>query len=253
MTPKVNAVANAYLILKCLADQKAPQGVTAIARETGISPSSTFNILKTLVELGLASFRKDTKRYELGLAIFELARNGVSNRQLLAEAQPILVSLAERYSGQSGLWEIIDGNRIIIAMGEAPTPARLNIHIGLNFPMGAGSAGRAFLARHCHDTERLRRAFDEVNWRGSISFEQYEADVKKAARLGYAIDRDKLYPGVTTISAAFLDEVTHREYCLSVFLLSPAHSQGSLKSIGEDVRASAMRLADLSSRATAAE
>ena len=63
MTQKVNAIANGYSILKLLAAQTSAQGVTTIAKSTGISPSSSFNILRTLVDLELAEFDDKTKGY----------------------------------------------------------------------------------------------------------------------------------------------------------------------------------------------
>ena len=233
MPPKVNAVANAHAILKFLAEQDSSKGVTFIARQTGISASSTYNILKTLVELELVAFRPETKGYELGVGIFELARIGISNRQILLKIQPILTKLAEEYVGQSGLWEFSGNIKFIVALGEAATPARLNLRIGQSFPIGAGSSGRAYLSRYAGDEAKLKRAFREVNWRGNLSFEEYQSGVMKAAKIGYAIDRDHLFPGVATVSSALVDPITRREYCLSCFLLSPAHSAASLRAIGE--------------------
>lgn len=237
MTPKVNAVRNAYSILKHLADLSMPAGVSDIARETGISPSSCYNILKTMVDLGLVGFQQHTKRYELGIGIFELAKNGMTNRKILATAQPILTSLAEEYSCQTGLWEYFEGNRILLAMGESQTIARLNIQVGQIIPVGAGSAGRALMAKYLHDPKKLKAAFDLVDWRGDITFEDYLTDIRNTIQDGYSIDRNKLYPGVTTISSAFEDVVAQRQYCISLFLLSPAYPARTLKKLGEKLRA----------------
>ena len=70
MTQKVNAIANGYAILKLLATQAVEHGVTDISKSTGISPSSCFNILRTLVDLDLAEFDEKTKGYSLGPGIF---------------------------------------------------------------------------------------------------------------------------------------------------------------------------------------
>lgn len=52
----VGAVVNAIQILRHLANAEGPEGATAIARATGISPSTTFNILRTLSNEQLTSF-----------------------------------------------------------------------------------------------------------------------------------------------------------------------------------------------------
>ena len=69
----VGAVVNAIQILRHLAHADGPQGVAAIARATGISPSSAFNILRTLSNERLTSFDDAGKTYQLGLGLSELA------------------------------------------------------------------------------------------------------------------------------------------------------------------------------------
>ncbi|RMB04759.1 IclR family transcriptional regulator [Eilatimonas milleporae] len=236
MPPRVNAVSNAYSILRYLADQSIPKGVTEIARETNISASSSYNILKTLVELNLVAFQKDTKGYELGIGIFELARNGMTNRALLALAQPVLAKLAEQHSCQASLWELFDNSRVLVAIGQTSAIARLNVDIGTTFPIGAGSAGRIVMAEHMHNHARLKEAFDAVDWGGEFTFEEYVADVKKAAKNGFSIDRDKFFRGITTISTAFADQTTGRRYCLTIVFLSALHDRKSLASIGKKLK-----------------
>ena len=45
----VGSVVQALAILRHLSEASKPLGVTAVARALGISPSSCFNLLKTLV------------------------------------------------------------------------------------------------------------------------------------------------------------------------------------------------------------
>ncbi len=77
----VGAVVNAIQILRHLAHADGPQGVAAIARATGISPSSAFNILRTLSNERLTSFDDAGKTYQLGLGLSELAV-GIRRTQL---------------------------------------------------------------------------------------------------------------------------------------------------------------------------
>src|ERR1700676_5055294 len=69
----VGSIVHALRILRHLARSPQAHGVTAIAREVGISPSSAFNIVKTLVAEGFLHFDRKHKRYSLGPGALDLA------------------------------------------------------------------------------------------------------------------------------------------------------------------------------------
>jgi len=243
MTQKVNAIANGYTILKLLAVQESAQGVTGIAKATGISPSSCFNILRTLVDLNLATFDAKTKDYSLGPGIFELARDGMSHDTIVTTAQPALLTLAQKHNATFGLWEILNNaEAALIAMGENSSLARLSLQIGSRQPIGAGSTGRANLSTQEQSNAWLKSKFSEVDWQGSINFEEYLSDINKARDQGFAVDKDKYYLGITTVSTAFAESKTGRQYCLTAVLLSGAHDDQSIDQIGHDLKSAASKL-----------
>ena len=247
MTQKVNAIANGHSILKLLAAQTTEQGVTDIAKSTGISPSSCFNILRTLVDLDLAEFNEKTKCYSLGSEIFELARTGLSHDNIVSAAQPVLITLAQKHNATFSLWDIVNQREaVLIAMGENSSPARLSLQIGSRQPVAAGATGRSNLSMQQQDTAWLKSKFAEVKWQGSISFDEYLEDINQARESGYAIDRDKYYLGISTVSAAFDQAKTGRRYCLTGVLLSGAHDAKSIDKVGRDLKLAALKLADLS-------
>lgn len=247
MPQKVNAIANGYAVLKSLAIQEAEQGVTEIAKSTGISPSSCFNILRTLVDLDLATFDAKTKGYSIGPGIFELARKGLMNDSMLAAAQPILVTLAHSLNATLSLWDIVnDSEAVLLALGQNSSPARLQLQIGSRQAIGAGATGRAALSIYDKNKQWMKDQFKKVHWQGEISFKEYMADVDRAKEVGYAIDRDKYYLGISTVSAAFIERKTGKRYCLTAVLLSGAHDDESINSVGNDLKSAAMKLKNLS-------
>ena len=247
MTQKVNAIANGYAILKLLATQAVEHGVTDISKSTGISPSSCFNILRTLVDLELAEFDEKTKGYSLGPGIFELARNGLTHDTIVAAAQPALIALAQKHNATFSLWDIVNQSEaVLIAMGENSSPARLSLQIGSRQPIAAGATGRSNLSMNEDDARWLKSKFSEVHWQGSISFDEYLEDINRAREVGYAIDRDKYYLGISTVSAAFDHAKTGQRYCLTAVLLSGAHDAESIKQVGSDLKSAALKLTSFS-------
>ena len=94
---------HAIRILRHLAAVPRPLGVAAIARATGISPSTCFNILRTLARARLCAFRAADKTYTLGMAVAELSVGlvGLSHAELL---RPELERLALNYDMLIVLW-----------------------------------------------------------------------------------------------------------------------------------------------------
>ena len=232
--------------MKCLAAQDAEQGVTDIAKSTGISPSSCFNILKTLSDLDLAAFNEKTKGYSIGLGVFELARTGLSHDPILVAAQPVLTTLAQRHTATLGLWEIVnDSEAVLIAMGQNSSPARVQLQIGSRQPIASGASGRAALSTYQKDTPWLAAKFAEVMWQGSINFEDYLRDVEQAEHAGYAIDRDKYHLGISTVSAAIFEKNTNKRYCLTAVLLSGAYDNDAINAIGNDLKSEVDKLSGI--------
>src|SRR3546814_7996062 len=62
--------------------QPVVPGVAAVARGTGISPSTCFGILRTMARAGFVSFREADKTYRLGLAVAELAVGMIGSSHL---------------------------------------------------------------------------------------------------------------------------------------------------------------------------
>ncbi|PXB93901.1 IclR family transcriptional regulator, partial [Pseudomonas aeruginosa] len=107
----VGAVVNAIQILRHLAHADGPQGVAAIARATGISPSSAFNILRTLSNERLTSFDDAGKTYQLGLGLSELAV-GFVGRSYADLIQPELERLSLAHHILIALWQVTDDAHI---------------------------------------------------------------------------------------------------------------------------------------------
>ena len=131
-------------------------------------------------------------------------------------------------------------------MGENSSPARLSLQIGSRQPVGAGATGRANLSMQEQDTAWLKSKFAEVNWQGSITFKEYLTDLRRAQKTGYAVDRDKYYLGISTVSAAFDQVKTGQRYCLTGVLLSGAHNNTSINEVGRDLKSAAQTLASFS-------
>src|SRR5450830_965368 len=127
-TTSAPAVVHAVRILRYLSRRKAA-GVTIIAHDTGISASSCFNILRTLVGQGLLKFNPRTKTYSLGVGMAEIA-SGLFGGSSLKAIRPSLDRIAGEYGVLLAIWHItIEEHLVLIDRIFPDMPARLELHL----------------------------------------------------------------------------------------------------------------------------
>lgn len=242
--PRVPSVSHAMAILRRLGRATEPLGVTAIARDVGLSPSSCFNIVRTLVDEDLVEFNPVTKGYRIGLGLTEFARSASRRNDAVRAALPLLDSLAERHDAQCGLWRLTRGRRLVlVAASESHAATRIHMVVGQRQPVYAGAAGRAVAAALGATAEELHEALATIRWQRPIEASRYLDEVREAAERGWAVDEGFYFRGVTTIAAAVRDGTGEVGFCVTASTFSARLSDAGSRSIGEDVQRTADRLA----------
>ncbi|MBY6264463.1 IclR family transcriptional regulator [Azospirillum sp. 412522] len=232
----VGAVVNAVHILRFLSSATAPVGVAAVARGTGISPSTCFNILRTLARARFVAFHSADKSYTLGLAVAEMAAGmiGIGHAELI---RPELERLALNYDMLIVLWRVTEnGHLVLIDRAHSHTAVRVEMRIGLRVPQLIGAIGRCVAAALDLPSSELRRRFSTLRWQSPPSFETYAADVAVARERGWAIDNGQLYRGIITVAALVTDANRQPRFGLSGITISGQHSLERLAELGNDLR-----------------
>lgn len=232
----VGAVVHAIRILQYLADATAPLGVAAVARGTGISPSTCFNILRTLARARFVAFHSTGKLYSLGLAVAELAAGlvGISPADLI---RPELERLALNYDMLIVLWRVTDeGHIALVDRAYSLTAVRVEMRLGLRLPTLAGAVGRCFAAALDYPEAELRRRFGALRWQQPPTFEDYLADVARARECGWARDDGNLYRGLITAAALVTDRGGQPRFGISGITIAGQHSSETIDRLGAELR-----------------
>jgi DNA-binding IclR family transcriptional regulator len=225
-------------ILRLLGRSGAPMGVTAIARAAGLSPSSAFNLVRTLVAEGLVDFDTATKSYRIGIGSIDFARMALRGDAMVTALRPVMERLAERHDAAIGLWRAADSGRLmLLALAESEAATRIHMAVGQRQPTGAGSTGRALLAAQGASDDDLRAAHAGVRWPSALDADSYVSQVRDAARLGYAVDDQWLNPGIVTVAAVVPEPGSSPRYCLSASLFVGRHDADGVAAIGRDIAA----------------
>jgi DNA-binding IclR family transcriptional regulator len=228
---QVKSVVGAAAVLRHLAQPGGAVGVNAIARATGLGPSSCFNILKTLAAEQLVSFDPSEKSYALGPLLIRLARRALASPTTISAMRPLLDRFARRGLA-TGIWEVNGEERLILsAFRESDAATRIHMSVGQRLPLLAGAMGRCIAAAGDLPVKALRSRFNEVRWERRPDFALYLEQVEAAGARGWAVDEGAFIRGIVTVAAPVRDGEEIR-FCISNSMFAGQASSEELDELG---------------------
>jgi len=139
-------LAKGLTLLEALAEHPQGTGVSQMAREVGLPISTVHRLLGNLVERGFVSFDPSSRRYYLGLKIFELSNHVSLARGLSEVALPGMRKLAE-ITEESVFMAVRDGTELVyIERVEGTSRIQIRGAIGSRGPLYSTAQGKAILA-----------------------------------------------------------------------------------------------------------
>jgi DNA-binding IclR family transcriptional regulator len=241
----VRSVVQALRIVRHMIDAAQPLGVTAIARQLGLSPSSCFNLLRTLVAEEFLRFDATAKTYSLGPALMRMAQRAQSVDSALALARPQLEAFAARYGVASGLWRLSASQRLVlVAVADSDNATRIHMTVGQRLPMLIGAIGRCVAAHADLPDDVLASGFTALRWQNAPTFARYKREVAQARKSGWSVDDGDYMRGVTTIAAPVLDADGAVAFCLANTLFRGQHGERVVTQMCKETAAVARALSD---------
>ncbi|MGR3551622.1 IclR family transcriptional regulator [Pseudooceanicola sp.] len=205
-SPKfVPAVENAIKLLRSMAMISSPEGVAPLARVSGLSVSSTFNLLKTLTKEGVVSFDPKDKTYRIGMGVLEFVAPilGANPTDLI---RPLLSDLAKDHNVMVALWHVTERQRIVMIDSMAPTYiVHARMRTGSRLPALIGALGRCYAARTGMERATAEDHYAELRWQAPPGFDNYWRDIEEARKTGYAFDFGNLFIGVNIAASIACD------------------------------------------------
>ncbi|WP_074119281.1 helix-turn-helix domain-containing protein [Bradyrhizobium sp. AS23.2] len=220
----VESVRSAVAILRFLASQPKSYGVNAIARELGISPSTCFNIVKTLALEGLLEFDERDKSYSPGPALATLSPKTTNDEKLFRLVEPVLSSIAMRFSCTATLWRVTQDRLILIDSVQGAAMLNVQMRAGLRLPALIGAMGRCVAGDSNLPRREIESAFRKINWQNPPPFRAFLRDAEAAKENGWAIDIDNYMRGLTTVAAPIRDMSGRIQFFIANIVLSGARN-----------------------------
>jgi DNA-binding IclR family transcriptional regulator len=205
---QVPAVSRAVAILRYLGKSDEPAGVSQVARELGLVPSTCLHILRVLADEGLVAFDPHSKRYAVGIGILPIARNAIQRNGFANLIEPRLTELSLDFGGTAVATQLAEpGHMVVVALSQAPLAFRLHVDLGSRFPALISATGRCHAAFNLRGVpeDELRSRFEALTWDHPPAFERWMREVDQTRREGYAVDPGCYISGVTLLSVPFFD------------------------------------------------
>lgn len=203
----VQSVSRALNILSLYSRQTTQLGITEISHELGLSKAATHGIVNTLMENGFICQDPKTRKYSLGLKIFELAMIQPQARELNQHAAGPSAELARarKMITRVAIW---DGDAVLITLTNYPqNRPEMSGSIGPRIYAHASSLGKAILSQF--SPEKLSAYLDKtelVEFTPNTIFERGALirDLDEARKRGYSIDREESMLGVACLGAPII-------------------------------------------------
>ncbi|MEU4317840.1 IclR family transcriptional regulator [Nocardia fluminea] len=183
-------------------------GVTEIANELGLTKAAVHRILTALRNRDLITVEPATRRYALGHAAIALGRAYLARTDLRVMAAPELRRLAAA-TGETATLSIRRGDtRMYVDQVVPDQELRMEVALGVPYPLHAGSSSRAILAflRPEEIDEYLDRheltPFTDATITTPRALRAELADTRVR---GYAISRGERQIGAASVAAPVLD------------------------------------------------
>jgi IclR family pca regulon transcriptional regulator len=195
-------------VLSAFGPDRAALGISDLAKQIGLTRSTTHRYVSTLAHLGYLIQDGDTKKYRLGPRVLDLGFSAINSMELREISGPHLRALSDE-TGFTVNMAILDGADIVyVDRCRSPRSGQreidLNLHVGSRLPAYCTSMGKVLLAYLPSD--RLADALDglELGRRGPNTLTEradLEADLALVRERGVAINDEELATGLRSIAA----------------------------------------------------
>lgn len=208
----VKSVARALTVLQILQDAPSGATATALAAQLGLTPASTFQLLRTLEQFQFVYQEADSKRYLLGDAAGRLALAFRDELGLIQVASPHLYRLHE-LCGEDIHFAVWHGEttREILTLRSSQTTV-LNPELERFAPMSkrlhCTATGKVFLASmpESQAAAIVRKVgMMKRTPRTITTLEELLADLRRVRDLGYAVSDNEQSEGMLGLGAPVYD------------------------------------------------
>ena len=244
---RIHVIDRAAQILDCFGFDHQELSVSEIGFKTGLHRSTAHRILMALEYNDLIKQNPSTGKYHLGIKLFKLGHQAVSQLNLREICRPFLSRLMNDTKETIHLAVLDDDQVFYLDKVEGPHALRMPSRVGRYIPTYCTSLGKAMLS--CLDDQEVksilrRRTLKPHTENTAKNINQLLADLRSVRKRGYAVDNEEIEIGLRCVGAPLRDYTGGMVGAISVAAPSARLSEKNTPVIGRMVIAIAAEISE---------
>lgn len=213
MSAPVKSADRVLLIFELLTEH--PDGLTLaeVQQKMGLPKSSAHGLLHTMVMRGFLELDPATKRFRIGIRLWQAGRSYLSAASIEKLALPYMAQVRDELNETVQLAVLDGADNIYVAKVDPDHQLRLASHVGARLPAFATGIGKALLSTLDDDEVRRRVGTDPFPAFTEHTLSDVEALVTELGVVrerGYAEDHGEYTPGVFCVAVPLAATADHQ-------------------------------------------
>jgi IclR family transcriptional regulator, KDG regulon repressor len=200
------SVKKAFDILKVISLSRGGIRLNEIAKALDIAKSTVHGIISMLEDVGAVRKDTGTRKYELGLTLFELGRKAYAQIDLREVARPVMENLMNKVHETVFLGILSGNNETILVLDavECSHDMKITSPVGTTLSLFAAAPGKAIMASMSEEVIREiinRKGLPRLTDKSITDPEKFIKEINKVRDNGYAMDFEEYMSGVRAVAA----------------------------------------------------
>lgn len=240
------AIGRALDLMEVFLRDPGEPGLADLAEATGLPQRTVQRLASVLEQRGYLDRDPDSRRYRIGVRLFELGARFHNQLDIRRAALPELTSLVEQ-TQQAAFLCIRDGDEALCLdrVGTRHRVRLFTLHVGERQPLHCGAAPRALLAG-LTDSElhsyAIRTSLPGFTAQTITTPEALLADAHATRRCGFVVSDQDVTVGIAAVGAPVCDHTGQVVAAVSVSGLAASYSPERVSELAEMVRGAARLL-----------
>ncbi|WP_236910532.1 IclR family transcriptional regulator [Clostridium sp. Cult1] len=215
----IASVIKAIEVIEYIAHSEKEVGVTEISNGLNYGVSATYHLLNTLKECNIIVQNDRTKKYSLGLKLWQIGMLAYGQNHISITLKPYLRKLRD-LTGETANLTIMDNYQIVyIAQEESNRLVKMFTTTGATAPLHCTGAGKILLAHKPEEIQNLileRIELTKYTDNTIVNKEELLNELKKIRENGYGFDNEERELGVSCIGAPVFDLNNDAIACITI-------------------------------------
>lgn len=194
-------------------------GVSEISRALDLKKATAHRLLASLRRRGLVAQDPETRRYRLGMKLWELGSMATNHVEWIDRVKPYIQKLTERTGETTHLAVLSDGQVLYVDKVESAHSLRMPSQVGRRLPVhctGIGKALVAFLPDEVLNGLIARRGMASFTPKTITDRKRLADELEGVRSRGYSIDNEEIEEGLVCIGAPVRDHTAHVVAAISI-------------------------------------